>query len=130
MNLEEYEEKIVGAKEMKLSPRELMLKNSLGLAGEAGEVIEHVKKWAWHGRALDVAKVKKELGDVVWYATAIARLLGIPMAEVLRENAEKLEARFPAGYTQEAYAARADERGSPDLDDGLEWAHGKPKRGL
>lgn len=100
------------ALEMKtLTPRELALKSGLGLAGEAGETVELVKKWAFHDRPLDRAKLTKELGDVLWYLTALARTQGITLEEVAAENVAKLEARYPTGtYSHEANHARVDEK--------------------
>lgn len=106
----EYEARAM-ALEMRLSPRELALKSGLGLAGEAGETVELVKKWAFHDRPLDRAKLTKELGDVLWYLTALARTQGITLEEVASENVAKLEARYPTGaYSHEANHARADEK--------------------
>lgn len=74
----------------------------LGLAGESGEVIEHLKKHLGHGRALNLDLVSKELGDVLWYLAAIATLTGIDLDVVARENLEKLQARYPNGFQPES----------------------------
>ena len=107
---EEYEARALRTEMTTLSPRELTIKGALGLAGEAGEVVEKVKKWAFHARALDREALKKELGDVLWYVGALARAQGMSLEEVAEENARKLEARYPTGsYSHEACAARVDE---------------------
>ncbi len=75
---------------------------ALGLAGESGEVIELVKKYVGHGHDLDRLKVQKELGDVLWYVSAIATLLGIDLDTVADVNIAKLKARYPQGFSAEA----------------------------
>lgn len=66
---------------------------TLGLCGEAGEIAEKVKKSYRDNISRDEAwinSVKKELGDVCWYLTAISNELGISMEEVLTMNYNKL----------------------------------------
>lgn len=46
----------------------------MGLIGEAGELVDHLKKVEGHGVALDRDLVLKECGDVMWYAAAVATL--------------------------------------------------------
>lgn len=70
----------------------------LGLAGETGEVVEHIKKWVGHGHDLDVDRVTKELGDVLWYVAELATILEVNLETVARENIRKLEARYPKGF--------------------------------
>lgn len=110
----EYEARALRT-EMELSPRDLTIKGGLGLAGEAGETVELIKKWAFHGRELDREKLRKELGDVLWYVGAIARSQGMTLEEVAEANAVKLEARYPTGtYSHEANHARVDEQKDPN----------------
>ncbi len=74
---------------------------ALGLAGEAGEVVEKVKKLFRddNGVMSDErrANLKKELGDVLWYLTQIATDASIPMEDVAKENLEKLFSRKERG---------------------------------
>jgi len=66
---------------------------SLGLAGETGEVIEHIKKEIRGDGPLDQEKLKLELGDVLHYLVRIASHYGISVGDVMRANIEKIEAR-------------------------------------
>lgn len=86
----------------------LLLKNALGLAGEAGETVEMIKKIVFHGRELEPEKLKKELGDVLWYVSQLARAAGISLEDIGVTNVEKLMQRYPEGYSHEASAARVD----------------------
>ena len=71
----------------------------LGLAGEAGEVVELVKKHRYHGHELDAAAMTKELGDVLWYVAELCTASGLSMGEVAGQNIEKLRRRYPAGFS-------------------------------
>ena len=69
---------------------------ALGLAGEAGEVAEKVKKHIRDG-VLNVDDLKKELGDVLWYLAAIASDLGLNLDDVAEANLQKLRSRQARG---------------------------------
>lgn len=70
----------------------------LGLCGEAGEVAELLKKQYLHGRALDLPKLAEELGDVLWYVSALCSMHGLNLGDVAAWNLEKLRARYPDGF--------------------------------
>ena len=72
--------------------------NAMGLSGEAGEVADLVKKGIFHQQGLDKEKLKKELGDVLWYLAALCTDLDLTLEEVMQHNIDKLKARFPNGY--------------------------------
>lgn len=83
----------------------------MGLAGEAGEVVDLLKKHLYHGKPLDREKLKLELGDTLWYLADVARQHGILLSEVRDGNVAKLGARFPKGhFTPQDAAKRADEK--------------------
>lgn len=70
---------------------------ALGLAGEAGELADKIKK-AWRNqKPLDNIAVLRELGDVLWYLTAIAVHLGSSLEEVAAMNIDKLADRAARG---------------------------------
>ena len=70
---------------------------TLGLTGEAGEVANIVKKIQRdHGGVITDeirAKLKDELGDVLWYLSACADELGITLDEIAAYNVDKLAKR-------------------------------------
>lgn len=82
---------------------------ALGVAGEAGEVADYMKKVLHHGHALDIEKLTKELGDVCWYVAVLANEAGIKFSTVLEENEKKLRARYPDGFTSRGSIERRDE---------------------
>ena len=77
-----------------------LIYTSLGLAGEAGEVANKVKKLLRNDHPLtDEFKqaVKDELGDVLWYVAQVALALGIPLDDVGVGNIDKLTIRAQNG---------------------------------
>lgn len=94
-------------------PEQYLAICALGLAGEAGEVVELIKKHLGHGAELDDAKLEKELGDVLWYLAGIATLRGLRLQEIADANLEKLRIRFPEKFTYEDSAARRDVEPKP-----------------
>src|SRR5258706_13655198 len=89
----------------------MMIWNALGLAGEAGEVADLVKKGILHQHGLDRAKLKKELGDVLWYAAALCTKLDIDLSDVMQANVDKLRERYPEGYSSTDSQRRVDAQG-------------------
>tara|TARA_R110001606_G_scaffold80417_3_gene185569 strand:- start:6318 stop:6638 length:321 start_codon:yes stop_codon:yes gene_type:complete len=75
---------------------------TLGLAGEAGEVADKVKKIIRDGLSLVEEKegIAKELGDVLWYLAAVARDIGYSLEVIAEMNIEKLESRKERGALQ------------------------------
>lgn len=68
---------------------------AFGLASEAGEVCDKIKK-ALRGdfeTGLNYEGLKKELGDVLWYISILAEDLGFSLQEVAQANVEKLADR-------------------------------------
>ncbi len=74
---------------------------TLGLAGEAGEVADKVKKVIRdnEGNFDSSAKsaIKLELGDVLWYVSQLSTELGFELEEVASANLEKLSSRASRG---------------------------------
>lgn len=75
-----------------------LLNGCLGLAGEAGEVLDIVKKWIFHCDSLNVENLHKELGDVMWYVAMICDSMQISIEDVMEKNIEKLKMRYPEGF--------------------------------
>ena len=59
-----------------------MFNGCLGLAGEAGETLDMIKKWIFHEKDLDREHLKKELGDVMWYMAMICYSFGFDLDEI------------------------------------------------
>lgn len=72
-----------------------------GISGEGGEVADLLKKAIGHGHKTDPVKLKKELGDIMWYVAVLAEEIGFKLSEVAQTNVEKLKARYPEGFSSE-----------------------------
>lgn len=80
---------------------------ALGLCGEAGEFADLVKKCKYHHHELDIDHMVKELGDVLWYVSLGAAVLGVDLETVMTRNIEKLQNRYPEGFDEERSKHRA-----------------------
>lgn len=96
MNFEEYQS---AARKTALYPRRLenLEYPTLGLAGEAGEVANIVKKIQRdHGGVINQeirTNLQDELGDVLWYISACADELDLTLTEIAEYNVDKLAKR-------------------------------------
>lgn len=74
---------------------------TLGLAGEAGEIANKVKKFIRDGHSVDKEKeLISELGDVLWYVAAVADVIGVSLEDVAKDNMYKLAERQRNGTLQ------------------------------
>lgn len=78
---------------------------AVGAAGEAGELLEKVKK-LWRNRGTfnpkeftpeEMSAVVKEAGDVLWYLAALANEIKVPLGEIAVINLDKLRDRQKRG---------------------------------
>lgn len=95
MNFWQYQQR---ARSTAIYPRNLaVVYPALGLAGEAGETVDKIKKVlrdkGGHFDGRDKVAITKELGDVLWYIANIAADLNISMQEIAEANLQKLEDR-------------------------------------
>ena len=75
---------------------------ALGLTSEAGEVAGKVKKLIRDGEDMEGFELKKiaiasEIGDVLWYCAMMAKEVGVPLNDIMKENLKKLHGRKVRG---------------------------------
>ena len=82
---------------------------AIGVSGEAGELLDAVKKcWAYN-KPIDRDNIIEELGDLEFYMEALRRELLITRETTLQHNHDKLCKRYSEGaYSDEAAQQRAD----------------------
>lgn len=74
-----------------------LLTAALGLGSETGEFVEIVKKMFLQGKPPseeNIFHMKRELGDIMWYWVTACSALELDPYEVIKENQDKLEARY------------------------------------
>ncbi len=93
-----------------LSPEKAdLLHMAVGVSGEAGELLDAVKKATIYNKPLDRENMIEELGDLEFYMSRIRQLLGVSRDEVLENNYEKLSKRYAKGqYSNKQAQERAD----------------------
>lgn len=87
---------------------------AIGISGEAGELLDAVKKALIYGKPLDKENIIEELGYIEWYSQLLRMRLGISREEVLAGNMKKLNIQYKAGYTDKAAGERADKNQATD----------------
>ncbi|WP_291810376.1 nucleoside triphosphate pyrophosphohydrolase family protein [Limnobacter sp.] len=100
MQLSAYQ---IAAKRTAIYPEEAKVTYpALGLAGEVGEVCNKIKKVTRDGLSIDDIRsdLFKELGDVLWYLSALAHDLDISLDNLAEQNLEKLQTRQQRGTLQ------------------------------
>jgi|TARA_B100000497_G_C7673857_1_gene406870 NTP pyrophosphatase (non-canonical NTP hydrolase) len=77
--------------------RDRLVENTLGLTGEAGEVAEKIKKLFRDSSKFSDEEVLKELGDVLFYVTALSNIFGGNLRKTMEMNMTKLNDREQRG---------------------------------
>ena len=98
MDIKEFQNKSIRTINHDLTTEQLISNMCMGISGESGEVIDIIKKHLYQGHELDKEHLTEELGDVMFYITNLATLLGIDMQDVLQNNVDKLLKRYPDGF--------------------------------
>lgn len=73
----------------------------VGIATEAGELLDAMKKHVFYGKPIDDVNLKEELGDLMWYMALICQFKGWTFDEIQKLNIEKLKKRYPDKFTSE-----------------------------
>ncbi len=101
MTLNEYEALAQRTSNKALDNKGHLFNGVLGLAGEAGECADLLKKHCYQdARPIHDALID-ELGDVMWYVAETAAAMGVSLEEVALRNVEKLKKRYPEGFEAE-----------------------------
>lgn len=99
-----------------ITPLEELKNYLLGLNGEVGELTDVFKKILYHGKEVEPIDILLELGDILYYLTAISNILGIDMAEIMLNNNAKLMARYKDGYSIEQSLNRIEDKARGVID--------------
>lgn len=101
MTFDEYQKQALTTAHSTYGPLMQQTIWAMGVAGEAGEVVEKWKKIVAYKEGIlaeaDVADLAKELGDVVWYIAVMADSLGLSFDDIMQRNVTKLQDRKQRG---------------------------------
>ena len=86
-----------------------LLHMAIGISGEAGELLDAIKKAVIYRKPLDLANVIEEAGDILFYLTGMLDSLYITLPECIKANRDKLSLRYAAmSYSNAQAVERAD----------------------
>ena len=82
---------------------------AVGISGEAGELLDAIKKATIYRKPLDVHNVREECGDLLFYITGLLDSIGSNVEQVIAENVAKLSLRYQSlKFTNADAIIRAD----------------------
>lgn len=108
MTPNEYQIAAMRTSSKTILPSEHLMNGALGLAGEAGEVADIVKKATFQGHTISREHIAKELGDVCWYIAETATAIGYDLETIMQMNIDKLMKRYPDGFSADRSQNRED----------------------
>ena len=89
-----------------------LLHMAVGVSGEAGELLDAVKKAVIYNKEMDLENIIEELGDLEFYMSKIRQIVGVTREEILQRNIDKLSVRYAKGkYSNDQAQERADKEG-------------------
>lgn len=93
-----------------LTPEKInLLHAAVGISGEAGELLDAIKKHVVYNKPIDIANVIEELGDLMFYMQAMMNQLDVSWPELEDNNMAKLSERYKGlTYSDKAAQERAD----------------------
>jgi len=101
MELNEYQDRAHETSHDTMIGGDLLLYPVLGLAGEAGELLNKIKKIYRDSGGIythdDRNSVIAELGDILWYVSEVATQLSVELERVAADNVLKLASRADRG---------------------------------
>lgn len=84
---------------------------AVGICGEAGELLDAIKKAAIYNKVPDLKNIVEELGDLEFYMEGLRRAFMISREETLQANIDKLSVRYSTGsYSNQQAQDRADKQ--------------------
>jgi NTP pyrophosphatase (non-canonical NTP hydrolase) len=101
LDFDEYQEQMKRTASDTDYKAENLALGAMGIAGEAGEVADYLKKVLFHKHEFSRETLSKELGDVLWYIAYLAAVMDMSLGEVAQMNIEKLKKRYPDGWDEQ-----------------------------
>lgn len=108
MEFKDYQFRSYTAIQPHTDQKDEILNWAIGLSEEVGEVMNHLKHMFWGREQIDLQEIAKELGDILWYTSALATTLNLDVDTIAQLNVSKLEHRFGGRFTEAASKVRHD----------------------
>jgi NTP pyrophosphatase (non-canonical NTP hydrolase) len=99
---------------------------AIGISGEAGELLDAVKKATIYRKQLDIANIVEECGDLLFYIAGMLDSIGVDIESAIAANTSKLSIRYGKAYSDESAIARLDKVETLDKDHGDEVKKPEP----
>ena len=77
-----------------------LLHAGIGMATEAGEFLDALKKHIFYGKELDRVNLKEEMGDLFWYLAIACDELDVEFEPLMDRNIAKLKARYGEKFSE------------------------------
>lgn len=91
---------------------------TMGICGEAGELLDGIKKHIIYDKTLDFDNIVEELGDIEFYLEGLRQELNVTRDRTLKANMDKLAKRYPNyEYTNQRAHDRADKSTGSNRDE-------------
>ena len=83
---------------------------ALGIADMSGSIVDTAKKAIFYGKELNVVKYKEQNKEMLGFLMVLLNCIESSFEEVMQMNHDKLEKRFPGGYTDKLAQERRDKK--------------------
>jgi NTP pyrophosphatase (non-canonical NTP hydrolase) len=93
---------------------------AIGISGEAGELLDAIKKATIYRKPLDIANIVEECGDLLFYIAGMLDSIGVDIESAMSANVSKLSIRYGKSYSDKSAIERLDKMPSLDKDHGSE----------
>lgn len=93
---------------------------AIGISGEAGELLDSIKKATIYRKQLDIANIVEECGDLLFYIAGMLDSIGVDIESAMSANVSKLSIRYGKSYSDKSAIERIDKMPSLDKDHGSE----------
>lgn len=110
LDFKEYQDSARRTQNPEVTGDMMLINAALGIAGEAGEAADIVKKRLFQGHDLDSTKLISELGDILWYISMACDYLCMDLEEVAQYNVAKLRQRYPEKFSANQSVNRVEEK--------------------
>jgi NTP pyrophosphatase (non-canonical NTP hydrolase) len=104
ITVEDYRQDVLRTARKDLPVIDQITNAAMGASGEAGELVELIKKYRYQGHGLNKEKAIEEAGDALYYLVLFLEMIGSNIDEAIRRNVEKRLERYPNGF--EAHRSR------------------------